>query len=232
LNGWPTSGSNPSLADSGYVDAGSGVYTWFGDINVDADGNMAIAYNQSSSSQYVGVNSAWRAPGDAAGTLKDHLELQISTSAETGSRWGDYAGLENDPSVPGRFWSHHEYRTTSWRTWAGKFDTGGGISYDLALTLNSPLVGGSQASATISNSTQGSVAYLFNGSGHGSTTIPGLGVDLQINNASQVAQKAVNVWGFANINKNLPPALSGLTVYLQAVDSNALLSPVVVETIQ
>ncbi|NQU47184.1 MAG: hypothetical protein HQ519_00920 [Planctomycetes bacterium] len=232
LNGWPTSGSNPTLADSGYVDAGSGVYTWFGDINVDADGNMAIAYNQSSSAQYVGVNSAWRAPGDAAGTLKDHLELQISTSAETGSRWGDYSGLENDPSVPGRFWSHHEYRTTSWRTWAGKFDTAGGISYDLALTLNGPLVGGSQASATVSNSTQGSVAYLFNGSGHGSSTIPGLGVDLQINNALQVAQKAVNVWGFATINKNLPPGLAGLTVYLQAADSNALLSPVVVDTIQ
>lgn len=231
LNGWPTSGTNPTLDDSGYVDAGSGVYTWFGDVNVDADGTMAIAYNQSSASQYVGVNAAYRDPGDPAGTLKNHQELQISTSAETGSRWGDYSGLELDPTVAGRFWCHHEYRTTSWRTWAGILDTEGGIHYDLVLTINGSLQGGASNSATISQSTAGATAYLFNGSDHGTSTIPGLGIDLQIANAVQVAQRNVNVWGFATITKNLPPALSGMTVYLQAADSNGLLSPVVVDTI-
>jgi hypothetical protein len=229
LNGWPTSGNRPSLEDSGYVDPGSGIYTWFGDINVDAAGNMAIAYNRSSTSEYVGIYRTWRAAADAPGTLRDHVEMQTSTSPETGSRWGDYSGLEEDPANPGTFWNHHEYRTSSWRTWVGEFAIGAGSNYDLTLTLGGPLVAGT--TATVTGSVWTNQVYLYNGTGPGTTTLPGLGVDLEIANGKKIMTRTANAAGEAAFSKSLPMSLAGLTVYLQAVDDFASLSPVVVDTI-
>ncbi|MFQ5749568.1 MAG: hypothetical protein ACE5H3_08950, partial [Planctomycetota bacterium] len=119
--GWPASGNNPVLVQMGTQNLGVGEHNWYGDINVDAAGNMALAFNRSSSNQYISVERSFHLAGDSAGSLHSPTLLQISTSPEEGSRWGDYSGLEEDPVSPGTFWSHHEYRTSSWRTWVGKF---------------------------------------------------------------------------------------------------------------
>jgi peptidyl-Asp metalloendopeptidase len=108
---------------------------------------------------------------------------------------------------------------------------GGGSGYDLDLVLNGALVAGSTGSATISGSAWGFTVYLYNGSGAGSTTIPGLGVDLEIANARKVAQKNANSAGVADISKSLPASLSGRTVYLQAADELSQISQVVTATI-
>ena len=228
LNGWPGGGS-PSLVDSGYVNPGSGIYTWFGDINVDAGGTMAIAYNRSSSSEYISVERTWREAADAAGTLRDYTQMQVSTSPETGSRWGDYAGLEEDPVDPGTFWSHHEFRTTSWRTWIGRF-TPGDTNAELTLTLSLPLTSGTTANATVEGSDPFTVVYLYNGNGPGSTTIPGLG-DLDINNAKIVLSRTANAAGNTNINRFLPSRLAGRTVWLQVIDATGKVSNVETTTI-
>ncbi len=226
LNGWPAGGT-PTLVDSGYVNPGSGVYTWFGDVNVDTSGNMAIAYNQSSSSQYIGVNRAFRYAGDAAGTVQGMTEMQISTSPETGSRWGDYAGLEEDPSAPGSFWSHHEYRVSGWRTWVGNFEIPGG--YDLTMSVGSPLTSGTTANAIVFGSNPGTRVYLYNGNGLGSTTTPyGL---LEIANGKRLMSRLASAAGIANFNRFLPASLSGLTVYLQPIDGDGKLAAVHTETI-
>ncbi len=119
--GWPASGNNPVLVQSGTQNLGAGEHNWYGDINVDASGNMGLAFNRSSSNQYISVERSFHLAGDAAGSLHSPTLMQISTSPEEGSRWGDYSGVEEDPASPGTFWSHHEYRTSSWRTWVGKF---------------------------------------------------------------------------------------------------------------
>ncbi|MBC8406352.1 MAG: hypothetical protein H8E15_14115 [Planctomycetes bacterium] len=103
-------------------------------------------------------------------------------------------------------------------------------TYDLTMTL-SALNSGSSATATITGSLFGKVIYLYNGSGHGSTTIPSLGIDQEIANANKVAQKNANTSGFAIISKSLPPSLAGLTVYLQAADTDGKMSAVHVDTI-
>lgn len=113
-----------------------------------------------------------------------------------------------------------------WRDGGG---SGGG--YDLDLTVGT-LVTGTSANATIEGSVWLSRVYLYNGSGAGSTTIPGLGVDLEINNAKVVASATANSIGTAVINKYLPPRLAGLTVYLQAADEFQRISQVVSDTIQ
>lgn len=103
-------------------------------------------------------------------------------------------------------------------------------TYELTMTL-STLQSGSTATATITGSLQGNMIYLYNGTGNGSTTIPGLGIDLEIANANKVAQKTAGAGGFAIISKSLPPSLAGLTVYLQACDDDGKLSAVHTDTI-
>ena len=119
MNGWPTSGNNPTLVQSGNIDAGSGVYTWFPDVSVDDLGNAAIIFNRSSSSEYVSMARAIRHVGDSLGTFRGSVTMKTSTSSETGGRWGDYSGIDSDPACPGKFWGHSEYRTSGWRTWVG-----------------------------------------------------------------------------------------------------------------
>lgn len=108
---------------------------------------------------------------------------------------------------------------------------GGGSGYDLDLVLNGALIAGTTGSATVSGSAWGFYVYLFNGTGAGSTTIPGLGVDLEIANARQVAKKKANSAGVADISKTLPASLSGRTVHLQAADDLSKISQVVTATI-
>ncbi|MCH2101945.1 MAG: hypothetical protein MK209_08505, partial [Planctomycetes bacterium] len=182
-----------------------------------------------SSNEYIGVERTWREAADAAGTLRDYTQMQVSTSAETGSRWGDYAGLEEDPVNPGTFWSHHEFRTTSWRTWIGRF-TPGDNNADLTLTLSLPLTSNTTASATVEGTDPFTIIGLCNGSGPGSSTVPGLG-DLDIDNAKLILQRTANAAGTSNINRFLPSRLAGRTVWLQVIDANGKVSNVETTTI-
>jgi hypothetical protein len=109
-------------------------------------------------------------------------------------------------------------------------DGGGGSVYDLVLIVG-PLTAGSTGTAAVTGSSLGNAVQLFNGSGLGSSTIPGLGVDLDIDNARKVAQGAANASGLAMISRNLPARLSGLTVFLQAADTGGRISNIVTDTI-
>jgi len=111
------------LADSGTQNLGVGEHNWFPDIHVDASGNMVLAFNRSSSTQYVGIEYSYRMAGDPAGELRDPQELQISNGPVTGSRYGDYSGVDADPARLGHFWSANEYIQGGWHVWAGEFST-------------------------------------------------------------------------------------------------------------
>jgi len=123
LQGWPNSGSNPVLVDSGTQNLGVGEHNWFPDIHVTTSGDMVLAFNRSSSSQYVSIEYSYRLAGDPAGELRDPTQLQISNGPATGSRYGDYAGVDADPDRPGHFWSAHEYIQGGWHVWCGEFST-------------------------------------------------------------------------------------------------------------
>jgi hypothetical protein len=121
---WPVSGT-PSLVQSGDIDAGSGVHTYFNSISVDEAGNALMCFAHSSSSHYISVARAYRAAADPLGTMRP-LEL-IKTSPGPYSyygRWGDYSAVSVDPA--GTFWYHHEYAPTSssWNTWIASLTLG------------------------------------------------------------------------------------------------------------
>ncbi|MCL4740768.1 MAG: dockerin type I repeat-containing protein [Phycisphaerales bacterium] len=118
MNGWPTSGNNPTLVQSGNVDLGPTVRTYFSSITVADDGSAAVCYARSSPTEYISMGLVYRLPCDPPGTMGSPITLVESNAPYQTSRWGDYSAVEVDP-VDGRtFWAHHEYNVNgSWRTW-------------------------------------------------------------------------------------------------------------------
>ncbi|MEM8709795.1 MAG: hypothetical protein AAGG01_02495 [Planctomycetota bacterium] len=131
LAGWPQSGQQPTLVQSGEVDGGTGVSTYFGSLWVNDAGDMSLTCAMSSSSTFISMVRAFRAAGDPLGSTTSVETVIESTSPETSGRWGDYSATNDDPSSPGIFWGHHEYRTSGWRTRIASFDpcSGGATPY-------------------------------------------------------------------------------------------------------
>lgn len=123
MNGWPTSGSNPSLVQSGEIDPGGSIRTSFCSIGVDADGDAAMTFTYSSPNDRLNMGTAYRLACDPLGTFRAIQIEQSSTSTETSGRWGDYSAVQPDPADANVFWAHHEYRTSGWRTWVAKITT-------------------------------------------------------------------------------------------------------------
>ena len=119
-NGWPFSGSQPTLAQWGEIDPGGTVRTSFSAIGVDEEGNASIVCARSSPTEFISMITARRAAGDPPGTFRAPTTEQVSTAGDTSGRWGDYAAVRPDPAEPPVFWAHHEYRTSSWKTWIAR----------------------------------------------------------------------------------------------------------------
>ncbi len=125
MNGWPDSGNEPELVQSGEIDLGAGIYTFFGDPGVDDQNNVVLQFNRSSASEFVSIQRTFRKSSDQSGTFREPLEVQTSTSAVTSGRWGDYSGIDEDPAAPSTFWAHDEYTRNGWRTWFGQIKLSG-----------------------------------------------------------------------------------------------------------
>ncbi len=214
MQGWPTSGSNPVMLQNGTLNLGGGQHNWFSDIAVTTGGTVALAFNRSSSADHIYTARTWRRSTDANGTMRPPIETQRSTSPETGSRWGDYGGLHEDPVEPGVFWSHHEYRTSSWRTWVGKFDTNK-LSY-----IQGDLIRGQQTDIEISGAESGETVYLlgsFSGQlENGGSCFGGECLDI-LNPLFNVASGVANSSGVVSFNFTVPAGAPLITVWGQAV---------------
>ncbi len=118
MNGWPTSGNNPTLVQSGNVDLGPTVRTYFSSITVSDEGAAAVCYARSSPTEYISMETVYRLPCDPLGTMRPPVRQADSNAPYTTSRWGDYSAVQVDPADGRTFWSHHEYSVNnSWRTW-------------------------------------------------------------------------------------------------------------------
>ncbi|HZW09548.1 MAG TPA: GC-type dockerin domain-anchored protein, partial [Phycisphaerales bacterium] len=119
-NGWPDSGQNPTLLQSGNIDGGSGVHTWFPALYSNDAGAIGLVTAASSSSQYASVQYTGRKQSDPAGTMGALTVAKIGSAAADG-RWGDYFDMALDPD--GRtFWLCGEYyEGAGWGTWISSF---------------------------------------------------------------------------------------------------------------
>ncbi len=120
---WPASGV-PTLVQSGTVDPGAGVRTFFNSISADDAGNAVMCFARSSSSEYISMARASRCFDDPAGTMPDLVIQKASTTGYSTARWGDYSAVALDPNDGTTFWMHHEYATSSssWNTWIAYHD--------------------------------------------------------------------------------------------------------------
>ncbi len=152
---WPVSGT-PSLVQSGDVDPGPGVRTFFGSIAVDDLGNMAMTFARSASNEFISMGFTSREAGDAPGTTKPMIIAKDSTGADTSGRWGDYSGIAHDPSAAGEFWGVHEYRQGAWRTWIQNIKASSGVANYCVTSPNSvgsgALISSSGSTSVASNS--------------------------------------------------------------------------------
>ena len=118
MNGWPDSGSNPELVQSGEIDPGPDDRTFFSAITVDDHGNAMMTFAHSSPSDFISMATAMRYQTDPLGTFNPMVIHQTNNGPFFSDRWGDYGAVNVDPIDGITFWAHHEYaQNDSWRTW-------------------------------------------------------------------------------------------------------------------
>ncbi|MCE9593058.1 MAG: hypothetical protein K8S98_02595 [Planctomycetes bacterium] len=127
MNGWPASGQSPVLVQSGEIDPGATVHTFFPDVAVDSQGNAGFVYNRGSSSELISVARAFRLAADPLGTVQGLQSMHTSTSLGLFGTWGLYGSADVDESMPGRFWGSGTFRRPNQfggvnpATWFGAF---------------------------------------------------------------------------------------------------------------
>ena len=87
-------------------------------IELDKDGNIAVAYSISSDSMFPGIRYAGRLATDPLGTLP-YAEgvIKNGTGTQGSNRYGDYSSLNVDPTDGCTFWVTNMYGIgSSWNT--------------------------------------------------------------------------------------------------------------------
>jgi hypothetical protein len=93
---------------------------WMSSVAMDGDGNIALAYDVSSSSMFPSIRFTGRLASDPMGTMRSEQALIDGTAANSSSRYGDYTALNLDPTDDRTFWMTGEYnQAANWTTRVG-----------------------------------------------------------------------------------------------------------------
>lgn len=216
LNGWPN-GGNPSLAQDGEIDLGSGIHTFFPSIHVDANDNVAVSFARSASNEYISMSRATRGASDPVDSMRPAQVVRTSGAAHNSGRWGDYSATQAEPNIPGTFWGHHEFTDNGqWRTWVAQY-----IMRPAPFLLSVPsLVGGSNNTLSVSGATPNvPVRFAYSLVGTAIFEAPGNAAILSLENPALAGSATADGSGNASINRFIPGSFSGTTVWLQAVEN-------------
>lgn len=221
LNGWPASGTPPTLTQSGELDYGDSIHTFFPSIHVDAADNAAITFARSSPVEYISIGRALRGAGDPLGTFRPMQVVQTSDNAHTSGRWGDYSGTHADDAAgAGTFWGHHEFTsgsTSSWRTWIARYELD---AAPFLLTVPAVMTGGASATMTIAGATPGgSVQLIYTEAGPGLTLLGQFAAYCSLATPILGPIRQANGLGNAHFTRNVPAILSGRTFWFQAMET-------------
>ncbi len=120
-NDWPSNGV-PELVQSGDIDPGPEIRTFFTAITADGFGNAGMCFARSSPNEYISIARCTRRSDDPLGTMRDVVIVKNSSAPYGGGRWGDYSGISCDPSDNRTFWMHGEYTPGNniWNTWIAR----------------------------------------------------------------------------------------------------------------
>ena len=143
-NGFPA--GTPTLAESGDVDLGTDIFTFFPAIAVNRYGDAAMVFAKSLASEYASIQATARRSNDPAGTMGAPVQL-AQGNAGTEGRWGDYFDIAVDPLDNATFWIIGEYvqefpdGNKGWQTWVGTIEVScpGDITGDNVVDVNDVL---------------------------------------------------------------------------------------------
>lgn len=112
-----------TLKDEGTYTLNDGIHRWMASAAMDGDGNIAVGYNASGTSDFPGMRYAGRLKDDPPGTMPRGENIIVEGSASNGSsRYGDYSSLNVDPVDDCTFWYTAQYNpATTWSTRIGAF---------------------------------------------------------------------------------------------------------------
>ncbi|MCA9212784.1 MAG: Ig-like domain-containing protein, partial [Planctomycetales bacterium] len=117
---------NPTLVQSGIVDPGTNLHTFYPAIAVDGLGNMGIGFSLGGPNIFVGAGYTGRLASDPAGSTIAPVHTLIDGQATYNiagngrNRWGDYSGMSIDPTDDKTFWVFNLYASAA-GTWSTQF---------------------------------------------------------------------------------------------------------------
>jgi uncharacterized repeat protein (TIGR01451 family) len=156
---------NVPLYQSGEINPGPGVFTYFPSADIDPAGDVGMTYLESSTNEYLSMYIAGKGLGEA--NMEAGVLVAAGNSADTGPdgsphRAGDYSGTTVDIDTSGAptntFWSANEYSNGGvWGTALAQFTISTPTSADLAVTASGPssVTAGTNASYTITLTNNG-----------------------------------------------------------------------------
>ena len=125
-----TGGTFPAtpVQQQSWTNGNDGLWRFMPSIAVDQNGNAAIGYSTSSTTQFPSIRYAGRLATDPIGNLTQGEAIMFNgtgSQTDTSGRWGDYSMTTIDPADGMTFWHVNEYYATTssfnWHTRIGKF---------------------------------------------------------------------------------------------------------------
>jgi hypothetical protein len=127
----------PTLTQSGRINRGFLVSTYFPSIEINAAGDLGLTYMESSYREYVSMYVTGQKFGAAPGTMQPGVLVHAGEGTYLGTRGGDFSGISVDPAND-TFWAANEYSRSSlelWGTWVANFTVGSPPSAAVVLGL-------------------------------------------------------------------------------------------------
>jgi hypothetical protein len=105
----------------------SGFAYFYPAVAPDSNGNMAIVFSRAGSTEFASIRYSGRKSADPPGTLQGSAQLIAGVAnyqaldSSGRNRWGDYAGIGNDPADTLRTWFYSMYAAVGnkWATQVG-----------------------------------------------------------------------------------------------------------------
>jgi hypothetical protein len=121
-----TGGDAPVLAQSGVIDQGPGVHTYFSAIAVAATGDLGLTFMESSATEPISMYITGQpARAYGSGRMLPPVAVAVGAGNYSGKRGGDFAGMAVDPEAGNVFWAGNMYTaaagTLEWGTRIASF---------------------------------------------------------------------------------------------------------------
>jgi hypothetical protein len=128
-----TSPATPSLVQDMLIGT-TGTDTWYPGIGQSQSGILHVVYTRSSASEAMSSFDRYQLPSDAANELSAAREIANGGAVDyTGSEWGHYVGVAQDPRDTNAVWQGNQYTRSNgtWGTRVSELQTAGSTFVEL-----------------------------------------------------------------------------------------------------